>query len=125
MYKNKNSFYFVIALINPKVKYRLINFSRNFKSKVSYLSSSFRKSLSRFSYKISTKLSIKLATLTKIKNKIFFKNFILNLFLKNNWLSVAQVDILEKNFRSPNKLKKFLIDNMSFSKDDIEIVLTN
>jgi hypothetical protein len=123
--KNNNNFYFVIALINPKIKYRLITFSKIFKSKISQFNSSFRKSLSRFSYKISTKLSIKLSTLTKIKNKIFIKNFIFNLFFKKNWLSFSQIDILEKNFRSPNKLKNFFINSMDLNKQDLEIILTN
>jgi len=120
-----SSFYFVIALVNPKTKFRLIGFSKIFKPKVSHLNSSFRKSLSRFSYKISTKLAIKLSTLAKIKNKIFIKNFIFNLYSKNKWLTFNQIDILDRELRATGRIKKQLCNLTNLKKNDIEIILTN
>lgn len=127
MISSKTNFYFITALVTPKMKYRLLAFSKTFKPKISQtqVTSSFWKSLTRFSYQLSTKLNIKLATLTKVKNKIFIKNFIFNLFTTNNWLSFGLVDLNNIELRSIGKLKKFLTNLISVEKENLEIFLTN
>lgn len=119
----EKSFYFNTAILTPRIKFWLLNFSRNFQPRFQQ-TFSFRKSISRFSSNLSSSMPIKLLTLKKIESKIFFKNFIFNLFTNDTWVSFSQKDMLEVSLRNITNLKKKLTQIFWELNINYEVILT-